>query len=101
MAKGKTFQLKAADEEEANALARALAEYAYAAYPPGGSECAQVSRETLLTSAQEVANHAADSDGATLSRRQRVLLKAAVQWYFSADGPGEPGLCGAMLHKFP
>jgi hypothetical protein len=29
----------------------------YAGYPPGGSECAQVARETLLDTANECAAH--------------------------------------------
>ena len=97
---GKTFTLYAAPEEAAQ-LAEALATYAHAAFPPGGSECAQVSRETLLASARQVAEQAATVNGAELRRRQRKVFKSAIQWYFSADGPGDPAQCTAMLAKFP
>ncbi len=99
--KNKTFLLHANSEEEAQLLANALHAYALAAYPPGGSECAQVSRETLQASAREIAANAASAQGAQLRRRQRVQMKAAVQWYFSNEGLGQAGLCAAMLRKFP
>jgi hypothetical protein len=99
--KNKTFPLHAHSEEEAHLLAQALFAYAQAAYPPGGSECAQVSREALQESASEIAANAATESGAQLRRRQRTQMKAAVKWYFSDDGPGEPGLCAGMLRKFP
>jgi len=99
--KHKTFTLHTHSADEARLLAEALSSYAHAAYPPGGTECAQVSRETLLTSAREIAANAASSHGAELRRRQRSMMKAAVQWYFSDEGPGQAGLCAAMLRKFP
>jgi hypothetical protein len=59
--------------------------FAAAAYPPGGSDCAQVARETLLGTAEQIAR----SDGpAVASTRQRPLLKQAVKWYFSELSPG-------------
>ena len=97
---GKTFTLHASVDEAAH-LAEALGAYAYAAFPPGGSECAQVSRETLLESARQIAAQAATPDGAQLRRRQRKVFKTALQWYFSEDGPGDPAQCAAMLAKFP
>ena len=55
--------------------------YAHAAFPIGGSECAQVSREALLAIAQRLANC---SDAAIpLKPRQIPLLKAAIHWYFT------------------
>jgi len=97
---GKTFSLRATPEEAAQ-LAGALTAYAHAAFPPGGSECAQVSRETLLESARQIAAQAGTDNGAQLRRRQRKVFKSALQWYFSDDGPGDPALCAAMLAKFP
>jgi hypothetical protein len=68
-------------------LAEAIAAFAEAAYPPGGSECAQVARETLLTSAETIRQ----ADGpAVVSSRQRSLLKQAVQWYFQEISPHSP-----------
>ena len=99
--KQKTFTLKAANQDEAQLLAEAINSYALAAYPPGGSECAQVSRETLQESARTIASDAASEHGAQLRRRQRTQLKAAVKWYFSVEGPGQPGLCAGMLRKLP
>jgi hypothetical protein len=97
---GKTFTLQATPEEAAR-LAEALAAYAYAAFPPGGSECAQVSRETLLESARQIAERAATETGAQLRRRQRKVFRSALQWYFSDEGPGDPARRAAMLAKFP
>jgi len=99
--KNKTFLLRTNSDEEAQLLAKALHTYALAAYPPGGSECAQVSRETLQESAREIEANAATEKGAQLRRRQRVQMKAAVKWYFSNEGPGQAGLCAAMLRNFP
>ena len=48
---GKTFQLRCTSEQ-AEELASALETFALAAYPPGGSECAQVASETLRDSAR-------------------------------------------------
>ncbi len=64
-------------------LCRAICEYAHAAYPEGGSECAQVARYTLLEAASAVdaaitANHAE----AVISRRLRTILKAAIDYHF-------------------
>jgi hypothetical protein len=97
---GKTFTLQATPEEAAR-LSEALAAYAYAAFPPGGSECAQVSRETLLESARQIAQRGATATGAQLRRRQRKVFRSALQWYFSDAGPGDPTQCAAMLAKFP
>ena len=98
--RSRTFTLKLTQEEAAQ-LAAALSGYATAAFPPGGSECAQVSRETLLESAREIAAQGASAAGAHLRRRQRTLLKAAVQWYFSEEGPGDPARCAPLLARFP
>lgn len=59
-------------------LAHAIRCYAHAAYPPGGSDCAQVSRETLFTSAQIIGS---DTAVPQVSSRHRVMLRQAAQWY--------------------
>ncbi|MCB1723907.1 MAG: hypothetical protein KDJ39_09465 [Gammaproteobacteria bacterium] len=76
------------DAEQAAALARAVDWYAAAAYPPGGSECAQVARETLRDAATVIGAHA----GGRLVVRKRLLpqLRAALTWCLSQEGP--PGL---------
>jgi hypothetical protein len=92
----KTFRVHC-ENAQATQLADALAVYAHAAYPPGGSECAQVARDALLTSARTIAEDAAKTDGAQLSRRQRGMIKAAVQWYFSDQGPGDAAQSTPLL----
>lgn len=73
----KTFAIPAGPLAR-QALAEAISAFTEAAYPPGGSDCAQVARETLLTTAGQIRQ----ADGpAAASVRQRPLLKQAVQWY--------------------
>lgn len=59
-------------------LTEAIRCFAAAAYPPGGSDCAQVARETLLTTAAAIEG---SSGEVRASIRQRALLRQAVQWY--------------------
>lgn len=75
-------------------LAGALRAYAEAAYPPGGSECAQVAREALLDTANSI--DAATAGVIRLPRRQLPLLRAAVTWYFDAADPGRAALGQAL-----
>ena len=64
-------------------LCRAIREYAYAAYPEGGSDCAQVARYTLLELAQQIdAGITADQQQVEISRRPRVMVKAAIEYYY-------------------
>lgn len=85
----------------AHRLAEAIHAYAHAAYPSGGSECAQVARQALLDSATACASHTGGS--LTLRRRQVPMLRAAVRWWLSEDGPGEmeprPGLESLLIHS--
>lgn len=81
----RTFRLYCTPEQ-AGEVALALETYALAAYPPGGSECAQVAHQALLDSARLIRESGA---GADLRRRQRVMLKGGIAWYYSPDGPGE------------
>lgn len=64
-------------------LCAALRGYAHAAYPEGGSDCAQVARYTLLELADQVeAGISAASRSVAISRRPRAMLKAAIEYYF-------------------
>lgn len=75
--KRRTFAVPAGPNARA-VLADAIRCFAHAAYPPGGSDCAQVSRETLFTTAKAFDS---DTDVPQVSTRHRVLLRQAVQWY--------------------
>jgi len=64
-------------------LCRAIREYAHAAYPEGGSDCAQVARYTLLELAQEIDDGITpDNQRVAISRRPRAMLKAAIEYFF-------------------
>ena len=83
----KTFAI-AVSQSQALQIAEAIEVYAHAAYPVGGSDCAQVSRDALLDSAKAFSS--LETDGIVqLRKRQRRPLKAAVDWYFSLEGPGD------------
>ena len=74
------------DHPTAARLAEATRGYVDAAYPPGGSECAQAARNALLDTARLCEAHQAGE--LVLRRRQLALLRSVVHWYFGADGPG-------------
>ena len=74
-------------------LCRAIREYAHAAYPEGGSDCAQVARYTLLELAQQIDDGiTADNQRVAISRRPRAMVKAAIEYLFdrqdAATGTG-------------
>jgi hypothetical protein len=74
-------------------LCRAIREYAHAAYPEGGSDCAQVVRYTLLEAASAIDTAITTDHGeAVISRRLRTTLKAAIDYHFerqdAASGTG-------------
>ncbi|MCB1802094.1 MAG: hypothetical protein KDI82_10450 [Gammaproteobacteria bacterium] len=75
------------EPSQASELAQVIRSYALAAYPPGGSECAQVAREALLDAASQIAGH----QGGLLQVRKRLLpqLRAAVRWCLTQDAPAE------------
>jgi hypothetical protein len=75
------------DAGVAHGLGRAIRAYAHAAYPPGGSECAQVAREALLDVARQCDAHHSGS----LALRKRTLpqLRAAVRWWLSTADPSD------------
>lgn len=62
----------------------AIREYAHAAYPEGGSECAQVARYTLLELAANIdAGISEHSQSVEVSKRPRAMVKAALEYYFN------------------
>lgn len=76
----KRFQI-ACDQDTASLLGIVIRSYGDAAFPPGGSVCAQASREALHSIGGNIEDHAA-RDGALVSSRQRRLLRSAMNWYF-------------------
>jgi len=74
-------------------LCRALREYAHAAYPEGGSDCAQVARYTLLELAQQIdAGISSGHPRVEISRRPRAMIKAAIEYFFDRQD-AEAGTC--------
>lgn len=63
-------------------MAKILNYYAEAAYPLGGSECAAASREAL----NQLAGRFLQADDIEIKRRQRPLLKSAVNWFYHDAG---------------
>ncbi|HDN69366.1 MAG TPA: hypothetical protein ENG26_02170 [Gammaproteobacteria bacterium] len=62
----------------------AIRDYAHVAYPDGGSECAQVARYTLLELAADIdAGITGHSETVEISKRPRIMLKAAFEFYFN------------------
>jgi hypothetical protein len=62
----------------------AIREYAHAAYPEGGSECAQVARYTLLELAADIeAGITEHGQSVDISKRPRAMVKAAFEYYFN------------------
>jgi len=65
-------------------LCTAIREYAHAAYPEGGSDCAQLARYTLLELAAEInAGISAEKTSVEISKRPRAMVKAALEYYFN------------------
>jgi len=70
-------------------LCRAIREYAHAAYPEGGSDCAQVARYTLLELAQQIdAGITTGHPHVEISRRPRAMVKAAIEYLFDRQDAG-------------
>ena len=94
----KTFAI-AVSQSQAQQIAEAIEVYAHAAYPVGGSDCAQVSRVALLDSAKSFSS--LETYGfVQVRKRQRRPLKAAVDWYFSFEGPGDHTLGPELSELF-
>ena len=62
----------------AEMMAAVLNHYADVAYPRGGSDCAAASREALQAVANKLMTAQSEGLAAEISRRQRPLLKSAV-----------------------
>jgi hypothetical protein len=62
-------------------LATIIKHYAHAAFPVGGSECAQATRESLVDMAYGLDSTMEIS--VAINRRQVPMLKSAIKWYFS------------------
>ena len=75
------------DEQTAVAIATAVYVYADATYPEGGSECAQATNQSLKQLAQAIRN--SPEIPFSYKKRQRPMLKAAVQWFYSPENPIE------------
>lgn len=91
----KRFSLQL-DEELQAVLCNAIRLYADAAYPPGGSECAQVARETLLDTANTVEKQFADKGVVEVSRRLKSQLKAALQFFSEANNANGKDVSGPV-----
>jgi len=73
-------------------LCTAIREYAHAAYPEGGSDCAQLARYTLLELAAEInAGISAEKTSVEISKRPGAMVKAALEYYFNRQDE----TCGA------
>ena len=68
-------------EDAKQQLCAAIRMYAEAAYPPGGSECAQVARETLMDAANSIEQQYAEHAQAEISGRLRSQLKLATEFF--------------------
>ncbi len=78
-------------------LCAAIRDYAHAAYPAGGSECAQVARYTLLELAREIEDGIRGDNGSLLiSRRPRAMVRAALEYYFDRLDQAQQG---SSLHQ--
>ena len=81
---------------ERAALQSALRQFAAAAYPPGGSECAQAARAGLLQIADQRLTPDAGAE-LTIPRRQRPLLRSAVAWCQENAGDLTPPIDSVAL----
>jgi hypothetical protein len=80
MARDKHISIDATPEQLIE-LSRALRIYAEAAWPPGGSDCAQASRESLLGVADAIEQAQQSTPGrAEFSRRQKATFRAALEY---------------------
>ena len=78
-------------------LCTAIREYAHAAYPEGGSECAQVARYTLLELAAEISDGISEEKvSVEISKRSKPMIKAALEYYFDR----QDNACGtSSMHQ--
>ena len=72
------------DPDIRDILFTAIREYAHAAYPVGGTECAQLARYTLLELAAEIeAGITGENESIEVSKRPRAMVRAALEYYFN------------------
>ena len=72
------------DPDIRDILCTAIREYAHAAYPVGGTECAQLARYTLLELAAEIeAGITGENESIEVSKRPRAMVRAALEYYFN------------------
>ncbi|MGB5304874.1 MAG: hypothetical protein WBO06_09575 [Gammaproteobacteria bacterium] len=82
-------------------LSRAIRDYALAAYPEGGSECAQVARYTLLELAATIdAGVTTDTAVIEISKRPRAMVKAAIEYYFDRMDAAQGGISTEQRRVF-
>ncbi len=68
------------------AMSIAIQGYADAAYPPGGSDCAQTARAGLLDTAEKISQQVdLGYKQVTISRRIKSHIKAAIQYYLQVS----------------
>jgi hypothetical protein len=78
-------------------LCTAIREYASAAYPEGGSDCAQLARYTLLELAAEInAGVSAEKTSVEISKRPRAMVRAALEYYFNRQ---DEACAATSLHQ--
>lgn len=68
-------------EDTCQQLAKIISIYAHAAFPVGGSECAQATRESLLDMALRLSE--CQEKNFLINARQSPMLKSAIDWYYS------------------
>lgn len=85
MAGTKTLTITA-PAEQLSLFITALRRYAHAAWPVGGSECAQASRDSLLTYCNELEAELETTNNAiSLNKRQRSVYKAALEFHLEHE----------------
>ena len=78
------------EAEAARQIATSVLAYADAAYPPGGSECAQATHQTLKELAVKISR--SHDSAINLKKRQLPLIKAAIRWYYSEEAQPQSGI---------
>ena len=78
--KKRRLQFSCADDA-CQHLSKTIIAYAHAAFPVGGSDCTQATRESLLDMALRLAEN--KEDVFAINPRQLPMLKSAIKWYFS------------------
>lgn len=77
-------------------MSEVITAYAHAAYPVGGSDCAATTRQALL----EVADKLLGAGEVDISARQRPMLKAAINWYYTEVDKESPEMHERLASQF-